>query len=392
MVLMVGLVLAILAGSTHAQALFGLRQTNRYGANLEARYAAQAGFQVALSELKRDENFAGPVDGSASYDPRLTYHVEVLNNATGVNPLPAPDGSFVPPGAVALTATAGRSPQLIVMSALVTREGSAPPFQAVFASSGIDMSMSSTIRPWGSVAAPIQIGTNVVGGGDIELSMNSEIQGDVLLGPGGDPATAVDLAMGSSISGSITAATTATVLAPQAPPPVTPPLASVDVSMADKLAIPPGAYSSIDVSTGSQLTLSSGVYYVDHDFELSLGTSLKCDITAGPVELYIGGDFDAASNSQINVAGPPDNLRVYLLGSSPEVELSSNSTAHMVVYGPGASLDMSTNSTLIGAFVGDRIEMSMNSRLLFDTSLAGSTPATPGNGRWILSSQKVLSQ
>lgn len=384
-VLLVSVLLIIVAGAIHGQALSSLQHTARYGAQAEGRFLAQGGFQVALSRLKVEPDFEGTLSGSSSYDSSLTYSVEVTNNRGGAAPRNAPDGTEIPIGSAYLSSSAGRQDHPVVLTAMATQDGVAPP-RAVMATDSIDMSTSSRISA--QPAGPITVTTNVVNPGGVSLSTSSQINGDLVLGPGADPNTAVDLSTSGNITGGINVGAAPATIQPAPLPAVSPPFSNVNISTSDDLTLAPGNYGEVDVSTSGALILTSGTYYIDGDFQASTSSGVRLLVDSGPVVLFIGGDLDMSTSGNVNVSGPAQDLEVYLFGSNPKVDMSTSSEAHMVIHGPDAELEMSTSAKIVGSFVGRSIDMSGSSQLIFDMALAGAGGPS-GTGRWVLHSQRT---
>ncbi len=391
-VLLVGVVLIILAGSIHTVTLSSHRQTARYGLQTEARYAALAGFQAALSRLKVDEDHSADVTGQVSYDSSLVYRVKVENNATGLITRDAADGTKIPPGSVYLTSTAGRQPYRFTLTAMLSRDTAAPPYNAVFAANGISMTDNTEIQAVGG-SGPFVVGTNVETPGNISISGNATLAGSVGIGPAGDPATAVSVSGNGEVTGSVQVATALTVNPPQVPPAVSPPFTNVMVNNNDSLSIPPGNYGRIRLVDNTEVRLSSGTYYIDQDFTVSGNTEVHCDTRSGPIVIYVNGtDLRFTGNADINLSGDPEDVRLYMVNTNPSsFVLGGNSEAHMVFYAPTASVVLRDNSELRGSLVADHLSMRSNSDITYDRSL---NPSTAGSttGRWVLHSQKTVTR
>ena len=392
MVLLVAVVLIILVGSIHTVTLSSHRQTARYGLQTEARYAALAGFQVALSRLKIDENHVADVTGHISYDPTLTYRVKVENNATGLVAIDADDGTKIPPGSVYLTSTAGRQPYEFGLTAMLSRDTAAPPYNAVFAATGIDMAGNSEIQAVGG-SGPFVVGTNVESPGNITVTTNATIAGSVSIGPAGDPATALTVSGNGEVTGGVQVASALVNNPPQAPPTVSPPFTDVVVSNNDSLSLPPGNYGQIRLVDNAEVRLSSGTYYIDQDFTISGNTEVRCDSRGGPIVIYVNGtQLRFSTNSDINLSGGPEDVRLYMVSILPSsFVLGGNSEAHMVVYAPTATAVIRGNAELRGSLVAEHLRLQGNSDLTYDRSL---NPSATGSstGRWVLHSQKTVAR
>ncbi len=105
---------------------------------------------------------------------------------------------------------------------------------------------------------------------------------------------------------------------------------------------------------------------------LTRGANLYIDNSAGPVTLYVTGDFSVYSSSMITVADTdPEKFGVYMANGG-QVNLNGGcSSFYGVVYAPYSPLAMTSNSEFYGAFVADRLTLNNSARVHYDSTLRG---------------------
>ncbi len=203
---------------------------------------------------------------------------------------------------------------------------------------------------------------------------NSKIQGDLYVGPGGDPAT---LAFVDPANSTLTGrARNAPKSAPL--PPVQVPATAIDLGDL--------------VLSKQQRCLEPGTYVV-RDVELRYSSSVLC--TTGPVTLYVTRNFLNGGASGAVYGQPsgslpyakqysPENLRIFIAGPDPLNAKGQSSTiggaafTAAVVYAPQRSLEMLGGDWLGGiivknAFLWGKFFFFPANRLLYDEALRTQT-------------------
>lgn len=380
-----GLLLTLLVMSIHSWSTASMRRVATYAIQLRCEQAARSGLQVGLSRLKTDSAWSTDVMAAMPDLPEVSYTVQFFNNFSGGGPINASDGTTVPAGMVYILSTGSCGLQRFVSGALASPGQGAALFDyALFSDGRIELSTDSRIDSWPASlpsTVPFQVGTNGIASGLVDLSTNSQIDGPLMVGPGGGPSV-VDASTGSSVSGPITPLLAPKTFTTFTPPVVTGPLQSVNLSTGDSQALAPGNYNSLDASTGSTVTLTSGQYFFRGGIELSTGSRILVQNPSGPVIILVQGGVDL-STSSINPSGQPSGLQILML--SGRVELSTNSRIRGGIYGPNSTADLSTDSRVIGSVVARRASLSTGSEILFDHQMgSGGGGGGIAAGQWRL--------
>jgi hypothetical protein len=139
------------------------------------------------------------------------------------------------------------------------------------------------------------------------------------------------------------------------------------------IILPPGLtdLGNVELSNGATRTLVGPVSYKATKVVLSNNGRLRIDNTAGPVTLYIMGEFSATNDGKIITTDPnPEKFAVYMVGKG-DVKLSNNSSFYGVVYAPESVVDLSGQGEFFGAFVGKEMKVSGYVKVHYDAALQG---------------------
>ena len=231
-------------------------------------------------------------------------------------------------------------------------------------------SFDSRVAPW-SEATRVpdgNIGTNSTSSGAVSVGTSSVIYGNVVIGPGGDPATVVS-ANPSSITGTITAASNLKDLTP---------------------IVDPGVGTNITITgSSSGQNISTGIYRAP---EIKLGGSNRLNII-GDVTLYVTGDVSLTSQAYISIpqgsslkliisgsmtinsSGTTNeslkaqNLLIYGTQSSTSISLGGSASLYAAIYAPNADLSYSGSAGMFGSLVGKSVTVSGRGALHYDKAL-----------------------
>lgn len=247
---------------------------------------------------------------------------------------------------------------------------------AVFAKSDLTISGSPTIDSYSSSSGydPAtsgtngDVGSNSIAAGGITVSGTAVvIKGDVIVGAGGDPATAVDTSGSPTITGSVSAQDTNMSFETPA----------TELESSGALTVRRGA-----------MTLAAGTY---HYSSLTItGTGILQ--TSGEVTIYVSGNISISGNGFAGSGSIPANLKVYNTGAG-DVDIAGNAAMHAVIYAPDSNVVLRGTGDIFGAVVGETVDVQGNGEIHYDEDLAdvgGGVGGDPellawvqsGNGAW----------
>ncbi len=193
------------------------------------------------------------------------------------------------------------------------------------------------------------IGTNAIRVASIDIDGSVIVNGNLLIGPGGNPNTAIRVRGSSMITGSQTAATSAATLPCPVPP---------DGVLCSGALLLDG---------GEVRMLQMGTYWFSQ-LRLRGSASLQ---TTGPVILYISGPVTLSGSS--NVVGsshrPPD-LIVKVTNHS-DVTIQGSARLNGVIYAPRSLISLRGSAEVYGALIGREVRLDGSARLHYDEALGG---------------------
>jgi hypothetical protein len=219
------------------------------------------------------------------------------------------------------------------------------------------------------------VSTDSIAAGAITTTANTVVNGQAIVGPGGDPST------GIAAGGTITGATSAAAQ-PWNLPAVAIPAGMTSLGALSLSGNPHGACSQ---------TLTEGKYLYS---SIQITGSAKLCIN-GKVEIYVTGDgntgttdINIGGNGIANLSGLPPNLLIYGLPTVDTVNIHGNSDFYGAVYAPSAAMQVSGNGSVFGALTGNTVQIngSGSAALHYDEALgllgASTTYATTGFSRY----------
>jgi hypothetical protein len=362
------LVVLVLVGLAGLAAALTTTTLNRYGAERAlqeaevAHRAVMAGFDLALFELRRDQDLG--VDGIGNASGTL----DGANYQVQVTP------TYVGPGQYTLTGTGSLGP--VRTGAELVVDSTPQPGFGLFAIDGVTMSGSFSSDSYNSTLGTYASQFSVDHAGDEgSIGSNGDINagggyifGDATPGPAGQVLGDPSLVMGS----------VAPALTPKSypPPTYTPPIASSGAhSGPGSLNSGTYRYDSFTLSGGTVFTIDGDVeLWVDADFVAS-GSSIVQLTPGSSLVLKQGtGKFTVSGGGFINPSQDPKDLEISS-ASDETFTLSGGSSFFGTVYAPDAPFVSSGGSHLYGAIVAKTANLSGAGWMHYDEALAA-----PGSG------------
>lgn len=247
----------------------------------------------------------------------------------------------------------------------------------IFSNQSLKVGSQSFVDSWnsslGSYASQLGAGSHVSSGsviqsnGDVTLASSVEIYGDIH--PGKDSSVTIP---GSTIlTGSTQQLAEDMTLTPVSAPSIVS-MGALDVPADGLTTLSAGSYnySSLDVGSGT-FSIVGPATVVLGDLNLDSNTELLIDSSAGPVEIYISGSVDLASNSFIKTSTQSAlDLALFLVGGPGQVaDLRSNSEFYGRIYGPEATVKVNSNFEIFGGIAADHLILDANVKIHYDEAL-----------------------
>jgi len=197
----------------------------------------------------------------------------------------------------------------------------------------------------------LQLRTNSKHKRPVKLRNNVIVNGDVIVGPGGDPDEAIEMKEGAEITGDTYAAAEMTE----------PPAVTLPTPLENQPAKPynPGSplsganrYTELKIN-GEQQVNGNCRIYVEGDVKLEDNAKLIISENAS-LELYVGGKLEIRKKSLgiDNASNIPENLIIYGMDTCRKVKIENKEDFYGAVYAPFAKVEVKNTGDVYGAFVG----------------------------------------
>ncbi|MHC4279949.1 MAG: DUF7305 domain-containing protein, partial [Planctomycetota bacterium] len=216
----------------------------------------------------------------------------------------------------------------------------------------------------------VEIGTNSVGPDNVVVMNGAAVNGDVYVGPGGDP----DVVIKSS--GEITGDTFSMPLEVYYPP-VDPPTGLVYKGfIKDNVTINPadsGEFSYIALGNSEVITVDGGdvLMYITGDIGMGNGAEIIIQPDSS-LTMYIDGNWESKEGSGINNSdGIPSNCTIYGTGEPGQsIDLKAKNELYATVYAPDAVVGVKAGGDIYGSFTAHDFELKSKSTVNYDTELS----------------------
>lgn len=180
------------------------------------------------------------------------------------------------------------------------------------------------------------------------------VGGDALVGPGGNPATAIE--QGSTVTIEGTTGTEAEALAMPC------------------LTLPSGVSSSGDLTLDNEFPVwgTPGITttLAFDDVEIKGTTSVQVQ---GKVILYVLDDFKLSGNAAVNPGGIPSHLEIRFLSQDGPFRVEGNTLFSGVAFGCNLKIEAKGNAEVFGSLVGEEVKLEGNAKVHYDEALAART-------------------
>jgi len=137
-----------------------------------------------------------------------------------------------------------------------------------------------------------------------------------------------------------------------------------------------GAGHGVSLGSNKTLTVNSPVVLIfnNHQGVPAFTMSSNADVSVMPgqsVTIYTNGDITMNSNNDINVGNEAKNFIIYGTSSiGQNFTFDSNVQVYGCIYAPNAAITLNSNTDILGAMIGDTIELDSNAEVHYDESLA----------------------
>ncbi|KPJ66762.1 MAG: hypothetical protein AMJ43_07080 [Coxiella sp. DG_40] len=223
---------------------------------------------------------------------------------------------------------------------------------------------------------PLQIGTNSTQVGAITSKLGVTIDGDVIVGVGGNPNTVINSCLEGVITGN-----TYSLPETHKTPPITVPEYLLNMPSSGTITTSTtitnsAKYDAISLTgTSNAITINGAVeLYVIGSIRLGNTCQIKIvDATTNPnasLTLYVGGNILFDNGSAINnLSMDAHKLKIYGLDTCTKIDLKNSGTFYGAIYAPNADIHLYNNSEIYGSIVGKTFVQDVGANVHYDASL-----------------------
>lgn len=350
-VLAIAGILAITGTGLLSLGLNSYRRAVSTSQEVAARSAADAGIAQAVFAMKSYDGIHLPAaTNEALPGSTATYSYAVSQN---------PDGTY--------SATATGTSGTVSRMASSKLKASSTLWSAVKVKKDAILGLFSEIGPV-TPGRALTVQTNSVSEHDVLLILHSTITGDVVVGPGGNPATVIDTDPGSSITGTASAATQAVVFPAVAPPSGLPDQGNVTIS-SPQVITSNRQYGNLTIQDAEVQIEGEIIIYVSGI--MNVISSARLVVRDGSsLTLYVGGIFNQMGGTIKEVNLAPEKLQIYGTSTCVLISFSFDATAYAAIYAPAALCSVSA-SRLTGVFSGGALALTIGGHLHYNPSVDG---------------------
>ena len=340
----------------------------RTASDIKARCAADAGLTKSLFEMNKklkvkpwsEDSLPEAVDEILLSNDNTTFTYTVTGNVS--------DGYVIES-----TGKSGHTEKTV--RSVLQLQG---PFEfAIFSDEGLDLKASAVVDGYNHDEDDenLKVATNSTIPDSMSLKSSAIVNGDVVVGYGGNPDEVIELKIGATITGEAYAATEI-----YQPPPVVPPawlqsFPSTGTINNNTTITTSGKYDEINLGNSETITIDGAVtLYVIGDITLGNSAELVVvDEATNPdasLILYIGGDFEGKNSSNVNnMTGDPAKFKLYGLETCENIILKNSSDFYGAVYAPNAYFEMTNSAEAFGAVTAKIYEQKNSAPFSYDASL-----------------------
>jgi len=252
------------------------------------------------------------------------------------------------------------------------------PFEAaIFANTTISLK-EGTIIDWYNYdenERNLQVGTNSIEPGSIDLKNGVFVNGDVIVGFGGDPDVVVVNSTWATITGDTYALTERYNLSPITLPGHLELLPSGGTIDDTTTITTSGKYDGINLGPGEIITIDGSVA-LDITGDIILDNSAQLQIVNAQTNpnasltLYLGGNLVSKNGGLINnVSSNPHKLKVYGLDTCQLIDFKTNSIFYGAIYAPNADVQLNAWVEYSGACIAKSFTQNVHANFNYDASL-----------------------
>ena len=221
----------------------------------------------------------------------------------------------------------------------------------------------------------MQLGTNSITGGSVAMKTGVTINGDVVVGVGGDPDVVINSKTLATITGDTSALTEENELSPVTVPQYLQSMPSLG-TITDTVTITSSAkYDGINIGNSKIITIDGAVeLYILGDVILDNSAQIQIvDANTNPdasLTLYLGGNLITKNGGTINnMTLDPTKLKIYGLDGCQSIDFKTAADFYGAIYAPNADVRLHNSVEFFGAVVCNSFIQDVFADFHYDFSL-----------------------
>lgn len=226
---------------------------------------------------------------------------------------------------------------------------------------------------------PLQIGTNSTEAGAIVAKSGVTIDGDVVVGMGGDPEVVIDALNEAAITGSVYVAPEEYELPSITVPQYLQELPSQGTLTGGTTITTTGKYDNIDLGNSEIAAINGAVsLYVTGNIILDNSAEIQIvDANTNPdasLIIYLGGDFLSQNGGIVNnLTRDATRVKIYGLDTCLSFNFKTNSIFHGAIYAPNADVRLHNSVEVYGSIITNSFIQDVRCNFHYDASLRDAT-------------------
>jgi len=255
---------------------------------------------------------------------------------------------------------------------------------AIYVAENLTLKSGTSITAYNQDAddPPLQIGTNSTESGAVTCKTGVTIDGDIVIGPGGDP----DVVINNTTEASITGQAYPSLIKNKTPN-INVPQALVDMASSGAITgtttlSSAAKYDSINLLGAStdpnkidKVTVDSNIkIYVTGDLRLGNGDEVEI-LPDASLTVFLGGNLYVDNSGAINnLTQDPKKLKIYGLDTCTNIDFKNSGTFYGAIYAPEADIHLYNGFNVYGAVVGKSFTQDVNANFFYDMDLREIAP------------------
>lgn len=217
----------------------------------------------------------------------------------------------------------------------------------------------------------LQIGTNSIEPAAIDLKTGVTVNGDVVVGVGGDPDVVINSGW-ATITGESYALTERYQLPPITVPEALQALPSQGTIKDNTVITGSGKYDGINLKNDKIITINGPVtLYIIGDVTLNNSAQLQVlDDDDASLTMYLEGNYEGKHGSAINnLTKDARKLKIYGLDNCNDMRFKNSSDFYGAIYAPNAYVIFDNSADAFGAVAARKFELKNSATFNYDASL-----------------------